>query len=175
MKIILQKSMNSSFGLNQEVMERFIWVFIYSYDFYFIILFKFEFIIYIIKAKNLLSGEEIAIKKQDVSELNSEEIYNISREAIILESLKHRNIIKFVNSFTCERNFFLVMQFARGGELGDYLKNKQILSEWESRRIFKQIHEAVRYIHSRNIVHRDLKPNNILFLDLEKENLVVKI
>ncbi len=67
------------------------------------------------------------------------------------------------------------MQYARGGELGDYLRSKKILSEWESRRIFKQLHEAVRYIHSRNVVHRDLKLNNILFLDIEKENLVVKI
>lgn len=65
------------------------------------------------------------------------------------------------------------MQYARGGELGNYLRRKQILSEWESRRIFKQLHEAVRYIHSRNVVHRDLKPNNILFLDVELENLVV--
>ena len=65
------------------------------------------------------------------------------------------------------------MDYARGGELGNYLNKKKLLSEWESRRIFKQLHEAVRYIHSRNIVHRDLKPNNILFLDKECKNLVV--
>jgi calcium/calmodulin-dependent protein kinase I len=124
-------------------------------------------------AKNLLTGEKVAIKKQDVSELTAEEIYNISREAILLESLKHRNIIKFINSYTYENEFYTVMECARGGELGTYLRNKQILSEWESRRIFKQLHEAVRYIHSRSVVHRDLKPNNILFLDPEYENLVV--
>lgn len=126
-------------------------------------------------AKNLLTAEEVAIKKQDVSELTAEEIYNISREAILLESLKHRNIIKFINSYTYENDFYTVMEYARGGELGTYLKKKQILSEWESRRIFKQLHEAVRYIHSRSVVHRDLKPNNILFLDTELENLVVII
>ncbi len=43
------------------------------------------------------------------------------------------------------------MQYARGGELGDYIKNKQILSEWELRRIFKQLHDAVRYIRSRKM------------------------
>ena len=122
----------------------------------------------------MITGEEVAIKKQDVSQLSPEEIYNISREALLLESLKHRNIIKFINAFTYQNEFFTVMQYARGGELGNYLKRKKILSEWESRRIFKQLHESVRYMHSRNVVHRDLKPNNILFLDVELEYLVVK-
>ena len=92
-----------------------------------------------------------------------------------MESLKHKNIIKFINSYTYENELYTVMEYARGGELGNLISKKQILSEWESRRIFKQLHEAVRYIHSRNVVHRDLKPNNILFLDKEYKNLVVEI
>jgi len=66
------------------------------------------------------------------------------------------------------------MEYARGGELGNYLRKEKILNEFEARRVFKQLHEAVRYIHSKNVVHRDLKPNNILFLDEQRENLVVK-
>jgi serine/threonine protein kinase len=90
-----------------------------------------------------------------------------------LESLKHRNIIRFINTYTFEKEIYTVMEYAKGGELGNLLHKKKVFSEWESRRIFKQLHEAVRYIHSRNIVHRDLKPNNILFLDTEYKNLVV--
>lgn len=66
------------------------------------------------------------------------------------------------------------MEFARGGELGSYLNKKKTLSEYEARRIFKQLHQAVRYIHSKNVVHRDIKLNNILFLDEKRENLVVR-
>ena len=65
------------------------------------------------------------------------------------------------------------MECAKGGELTTYLDNQVYLSEWEARRIFKQLHEAIRYIHSKNVVHRDLKPNNILFLDKKRENLIV--
>lgn len=67
------------------------------------------------------------------------------------------------------------MECAKGGELNSYLENMGLLSEWEARRIFKQIHESVRYIHSKNVVHRDLKPNNLLFLDKKRENLVVSL
>jgi len=65
------------------------------------------------------------------------------------------------------------MQHARGGELSHYLEEKRILSEFEARRVFKQLHESVKYMHTKKIVHRDLKPNNILFLDEARENLVV--
>lgn len=107
--------------------------------------------------------------------MSSEEIYNISREGLYLQSFKHKNIVKFINSYVYENHFYTVMDYAKGGELSTYLQSESLLSECEARRIFKQIHEAVRYIHSKNVVHRDLKPNNILFLDKNLENLVVKI
>jgi serine/threonine protein kinase len=65
------------------------------------------------------------------------------------------------------------MDFAEGGELTLLLKEKGTLSEEESKKIFKQIYEAVCYIHSQNIIHRDLKPNNILFLDKERTQIVI--
>lgn len=115
----------------------------------------------------------MAIKKQDISFLTSEEIYNISREGLYLQSFKHKNIIKFINSYVYENQFYTVMQCAKGGELTHYLDEKKILSEFEARRVFKQLHDAVKYMHTKNIVHRDLKPNNVLFLDEARENLVV--
>lgn len=131
--------------------------------------------ILIFKARNVITGEYVAIKKQDISALNSEEIYNISRESLYLQSFKHRNIVKFINSYVYENQFYAVMQCAVGGELNAYLDKQKYLSEFEARRVFKQLHEAVKYIHSRNVVHRDLKPNNILFLDEKRENVVVRI
>lgn len=65
------------------------------------------------------------------------------------------------------------MEYAKGGELNAYLRDKKTLAEYEARRIFKQIHEAVSYMHSKNVIHRDLNPNNILFLDENKENIVI--
>ena len=124
-------------------------------------------------AKNVINNEFVAIKKQDISSLTNDEIYNISREALYMQSFKHRNIIKFLNSYVYEGQFYSVMECALGGELSDLLHKQIYLTEFQARKIFKQLHEAVKYIHAKDIVHRDLKPNNILFLDKEQENMVV--
>ena len=124
-------------------------------------------------AKHVYSEKEYAIKQIDTSNFSNENLYNISREYMILRSMMHKNVIKCYNSFAYNNKFYTVMDYAEGGELSNLLKEKGILSEEESKKIFKQIYDAVCYIHSQNIIHRDLKPNNILFLDKEKTHIVV--
>ena len=126
-------------------------------------------------AKKVYTDKEFAIKQIDTSNFSTEEVYNISRENLILRTMNHKNVIKLYDSFTYDKKFFTVMDYARGGELTLLLeesKNKK-LNENECKKIFKQIYDAVCYIHQRNIIHRDLKPNNILFLDEEKTHIVI--
>lgn len=66
----------------------------------------------------------------------------------------------------------LVMEYAAGGELYDYLSERKVLAEEEARRIFRQIATACYYCHKHKICHRDLKLENIL-LD-EDNNAKVK-
>ena len=124
-------------------------------------------------SKHVYTNKEYAIKQIDTSEFSNEDLYNISRENLILRSMVHKNVIRCYNSFAHENKFYTVMDFAEGGELTYLLKDKGTLNEDEAKKIFKQIYEAVCYIHSRNIIHRDLKPNNILFLDKEKTHIVI--
>lgn len=56
----------------------------------------------------------------------------------------------------------LVMEYAAGGELYDYLSERKVLAEEEARRIFRQIATACYYCHKHKICHRDLKLENIL-------------
>ncbi|XP_041030479.1 serine/threonine-protein kinase SIK2a isoform X2 [Carcharodon carcharias] len=66
---------------------------------------------------------------------------------------------------------YLVTEYAKNGEIFDYLANHGRLSELEARRKFWQILSAVEYCHNRKIVHRDLKAENLL-LD---SNMNIKI
>ena len=59
----------------------------------------------------------------------------------------------------------MVMEYARGGELKEYIKSKGKLSELEAHAIFTQILDAVDHCHLFNVIHRDLKLENLLFLD----------
>jgi serine/threonine protein kinase len=104
----------------------------------------------------------------------TEEAYNISREAIYMDNLKHKNVIRCYNSFVYDNKVYTVMELAKGGMLSTYINDNGYLKEEESMRIFKQIHEAVKYIHSKNVIHRDIKPENILFKDKSYENVLVR-
>ena len=64
--------------------------------------------------------------------------------------------------FENREKIILVMEYAAGGELYDYLSERQVLPEEEARRIFRQIAAAVYYCHKHQICHRDLKLENVL-------------
>ena len=124
-------------------------------------------------ANHVYTKKEYAIKQINTTGFSNEDLYNISREHLILRSMIHKNVIRCYDSFAHDNKFYTVMDFAEGGELSVLLKDKGILPESEAKTIFKQIYDAVCYIHGQNIIHRDLKPNNILFLDKEKTHIVI--
>ena len=124
-------------------------------------------------AKHIFTNKEYAIKKIDTSSFSNTDLYNISREYIILRSFNHPNIIKCYQSFNYENSFYTIMDYAKGGELSNLLQTTKRLNEKNCKNLFKQIYNAVKYIHGQNIIHRDLKPNNILFLDNEKTHIVL--
>lgn len=64
--------------------------------------------------------------------------------------------------FENREKMVLVMEFAAGGELYDYLSERKVLTEDEARRVFRQVSTAVYYCHKHKICHRDLKLENIL-------------
>ena len=124
-------------------------------------------------AKEVDSNKDFAVKEISVKNFSNENLYNISRESMILKEMSHINIIKFHRIFTYNQKFYIIMDFARGGELSSILSSNKPLKEEHAKNLFHQIYNAVCYIHSKNIIHRDLKPNNILFLDEKKTHIII--
>ena len=75
----------------------------------------------VILAKNILNDEKVSIKKTDLKNFQTEELYNISREAVIINSLIHKNIVKILNTFTYDNSLYMVMEYCEGGELSSLI------------------------------------------------------
>lgn len=53
----------------------------------------------------------------------------------------------FIKVFENQDKMVLVMEYAAGGELYEYLNERNVLTEEEARRIFRQISTAIYYCH----------------------------
>ncbi|KAG9346471.1 hypothetical protein JZ751_006782, partial [Albula glossodonta] len=88
---------------------------------------------------------KVAVKIIDKTQLNSSSLQKLFREVRIMKLLNHPNIVKLFEVIETEKTLYLVMEYASGGEVFDYL-----------------IVSAVQYCHQKCIVHRDLKAENLL-------------
>ncbi|KAM9658741.1 serine/threonine-protein kinase SIK2 isoform 2-T2 [Trichechus inunguis] len=121
--------------------------------------------------RHRITKTEVAIKIIDKSQLDAVNLEKIYREVQIMKMLDHPHIIKLYQVMETKNMLYLVTEYAKNGEIFDYLANHGRLNESEARRKFWQILSAVDYCHGRKIVHRDLKAENLL-LD---NNMNIKI
>ncbi|XP_019065699.1 death-associated protein kinase 2 isoform X3 [Fukomys damarensis] len=89
----------------------------------------------------------------------------IEREVSILRQVLHPNIITLHDVYENRTDVVLILELVSGGELFDFLAQKESLSEEEATSFIKQILDGVNYLHTKKIAHFDLKPENIMLLD----------
>ncbi|KAH7328770.1 kinase-like domain-containing protein [Stachybotrys elegans] len=96
----------------------------------------------------------------------------LQQEIGVLMSVSHPNVLCLKDTFNERDRVYLVLELAPEGELFNFIVMKQKLTEDETRKLFTQLFQGIKYLHERNIVHRDIKPENILMVD---KNLHVKL
>ncbi|EER31616.1 cell cycle serine/threonine-protein kinase CDC5/MSD2 [Candida tropicalis MYA-3404] len=84
-------------------------------------------------------------------------------EIKIHKSLKHPNIVNFVDCFEDDVNVYILLEICPNQSLMELLKTRKRVSEPEVRFFMVQIIGAIKYLHSRRVIHRDLKLGNIFF------------
>ncbi|KAG8629920.1 hypothetical protein KVT40_001539 [Elsinoe batatas] len=118
-------------------------------------------------------GVQVAIKliRRESLGHNPNRLPKIYREIAILRGLQHPNIVRLHEMVETERHIGIILEYASGGELFDYILNHRYLKDHAARRLFAQLISGVGYLHKRGIVHRDLKLENLL-LDRNK-NIII--
>jgi protein-serine/threonine kinase len=110
------------------------------------------------------SSVEVAIKliRRETLGGNQNRLAKIYREIHILRGLEHPNIVRLHEMVETERHIGIILEYASGGELFDYILNHRYLKDGAARRLFAQLISGVGYLHKKGIVHRDLKLENLL-------------
>ncbi|KIV95791.1 hypothetical protein, variant [Exophiala mesophila] len=116
---------------------------------------------------------QVAIKliRRETVASNPSRLPKIYREISILRDLAHPNIVRLHEMVETERHIGIILEYASGGELFDYILNNRYLKDPAARRLFAQLVSGVGYLHKKGIVHRDLKLENLL-LDQNK-NIII--
>ena len=86
----------------------------------------------------------------------------VLQEVFLLQKVRHTNVIRLLEVYETPKELHMVMEYAGGGDLLQYVKKRKKLSEDEARKIFKQVLFGVAHCHCRSVLHRDVKLDNIL-------------
>nr|XP_056708812.1 serine/threonine-protein kinase MARK1 isoform X5 [Euleptes europaea] len=89
-------------------------------------------------ARHVLTGREVAVKIIDKTQLNPTSLQKLFREVRIMKILNHPNIVKLFEVIETEKTLYLVMEYASGGEVFDYLVAHGRMKEKEARAKFRQ-------------------------------------
>lgn len=107
---------------------------------------------------------QVAIKliRRESLGTNPSRLPKIYREISILRGLSHPNIVRLHEMAETDRYIGIILEYASGGELFDFILNHRYLKDNNARRLFAQLVSGVGYLHKKGIVHRDLKLENLL-------------
>ncbi|XP_009462692.1 PREDICTED: death-associated protein kinase 2-like [Nipponia nippon] len=99
----------------------------------------------------------------------------VEREVAILRQLDHPNIMRLHDLFASRAEMVLILELIGGGELFDFIAEKEMLLEEEAIEFLGQILRGVEYLHARRIAHFDLKPENIMLQEKDVPKPRIKI
>lgn len=120
-------------------------------------------------AYDTTTNEDVAIKFIPRGPTISE---YVEREILNHRTLCHPHIISFKEVFVTEQHLCIVMEYAAGGDMHEFIAKEKCLPEEFARWFFQQLCIAISYCHKRDVVNRDIKLENIL---LDESRRLLKV
>lgn len=107
-------------------------------------------------------GHTVLINTEDDSITFKHGLKCFFEEGLALAKIDHKNIIRVLNFFRANNTVYMVMQYERGKPLQDFiLAQEQPLDETFVRKLFAEMLNGLREVHSQKLLHLDIKPANI--------------
>ena len=126
------------------------------------------------KVENKVTKNKYVVKiisKQNIIKKKLNNQLNIELE--INYKVNHPHIVKLLNHFEDDENFYLLMHYASKGQLFNQIRKEGRLDERTAAQCLIELISALKYLHSFDppIIHRDIKPENILLDEFSRVKL----
>lgn len=97
------------------------------------------------------SMTQVAVKVIDKTQIQTtKNVARLQREIRFLKLLNHPHIVKVFDVVETDHYIYIVMEYAVGGELFDYIVSQKRVREVEARSFFRMVLSAVDYCHKVN-------------------------
>ncbi|CAG0975910.1 serine/threonine protein kinase, bacterial [Methylophilaceae bacterium] len=107
-------------------------------------------------------GDQIVVPTAEASGSFRHGLKSFFEEGRALANINHRNIVRVINFFRANETVYMVMQYERGKSLQEYiLSHNEPVSENFLRRVFTELLNGLREVHTQKLLHLDIKPANI--------------
>ncbi|XP_050223476.1 probable serine/threonine-protein kinase At1g54610 [Mercurialis annua] len=116
------------------------------------------------KARDLITGKIVALKKVRFDNLEPESVKFMAREILVLRRLDHPNVLKLEGLVTSRMScsLYLVFEYMDHDLSGLAARQGVKFSEAQVKCYMKQLLAGIEHCHRQGVLHRDIKGSNLL-------------